>query len=316
MAATFEVSSSVIPELRDKVSVIVGCETRHRTIARGLVELDRHRIDVTVIHDAVRPLVPASLLQQVLETAEKFGASGPVTKLTSTVVSTDENGFLDKVLNRSQYLDSQMPQAFRHHVIKEAYDNCTKDDLDNGTECLALVQKYSSMPIPIRLIESDPNFLWKVTYRKDLLLSLMTLDSCSAGKQNICLLTDESKRRDKRRVVEEVTQNLNTFFNTKTKTNAVGLNGLTVNESSAKCVILRFCTCFEEFTCQVRELESFSESCPSLLLIIVLQSDAADEERGRMTPFFSQLEGLIGRRSGHCALLYFLHHSQVRIKLS
>lgn len=312
-----EVNSNVTSVLRDKVLVIAGCKTRHRTISRGVAELDRHHIDVTIIHDAVRPLVPICLLQQLVTAAEKFGASGPVTNLTSTVVSTDENGFLDRVLTRNQYMDSQMPQVFRQDVIREAYENCSTDDLENGTECLALVQRYSSKPVSIRLIQGDPNLLWKVTYKKDLLLTLMALDDSVVDSTRVYLLTDEADLMDKRRlcVLQCLEDNLVTFTKAVTKTNMRGLNVLAVDEEKDLCfvkyVVIRFCSGLEEFACQVRELESCSESCRSLLLVLVLESN---EEHGSLTPFFSELEGIVSRDSGHrtAVIIYFLNHSQVR----
>lgn len=315
--ATAEVVANVVPALRDKVVVIPGCGTRHRTISRGVAELDRHHIDVTIVHDAVRPLVPICLLQQLIAAAEKFGASGPVTKLTSTVVCTDENGFLDKVLTRNQYMDSQMPQVFRQDVIREAYENCSTDDLENGTECLALVQRYSSPPISIRLIQGDPNLLWKVTYKKDLLLTLMALDDSVVDSTRVYLLTDEADLIGKRRlgVLQCLEDNLLTFTKAITKTGIRGLNGSAGDEEnelcSAKYVVIRFCSGLEEFACQVRELESSSESCRSLLLIMVMESS---EERGSLTPFFSELESIASTGSGHrtAVILYFLNHSQVR----
>ena len=232
----------------------------------------------------------------------------------------DENGFLGKVLARNQYMDSQMPQAFRQDVIREAYENCTSDDLENGTECLALVQKYSSKSISIRLIEGDPNFLWKVTYKKDLHLTLMALDNSLVDSASVCLLTDEADVLDKRRliVMQRLADNLKTFSRTVMKTSIRGLNGLAVNENDvcrAKYVVIRFCSGIEEFACQVRELESSSESCRSLLLIIVLESD---DEHGSLTPFFSELEGIVSRGSGRrtAAILYFLNHSLVRVSVS
>lgn len=40
----------------------------------------------------------------------------------STIVSTDTDGFLDCSLDRSKYRASEMPQAFKYDVIKQAYD--------------------------------------------------------------------------------------------------------------------------------------------------------------------------------------------------
>ena len=49
-------------------------------------------------------------------------AAGVVRPLTSTVVATDMDGYLDHSLDRSKYRASEMPQAFRYDVIRTAYE--------------------------------------------------------------------------------------------------------------------------------------------------------------------------------------------------
>ena len=68
-------------------------------------------------------------------------------------------GFLDQSLDRSRYRASEMPQAFKFDVIQGAYQRSTDYDLDYGTECLHLAQKY--MHSKVRLIDG-PVTLWKV----------------------------------------------------------------------------------------------------------------------------------------------------------
>lgn len=58
-----------------------------------------------------------------------------------------------------------MPQAFQYEVIEKAYKECTEFDFEYGTECLHLAQKYAKTRAA--LIDG-PDFLWKVTYKKDL----------------------------------------------------------------------------------------------------------------------------------------------------
>lgn len=50
-----------------------------------------------------------------------FQAAGVVCPLVSTVISADENGFLDTSLDRNKYKASEMPQAFQFDVICKAY---------------------------------------------------------------------------------------------------------------------------------------------------------------------------------------------------
>jgi 2-C-methyl-D-erythritol 4-phosphate cytidylyltransferase len=57
-------------------------------------------------------------------------------------------------------------QAFQSDVIRRAYASATDDELDNGTECLALAMRYGGCRV--KLIDGDADRLWKVTYQHDL----------------------------------------------------------------------------------------------------------------------------------------------------
>ncbi|XP_015776462.1 PREDICTED: isoprenoid synthase domain-containing protein-like [Acropora digitifera] len=154
--------------LHTKVRLTPGGTTRHRSIFSGIQALTvdgRSPPSVVILHDAVRPFVDEETLHCVTKVANKHGAAGVIRPLVSTVIAQSSDGFLDHSLDRSKYRASEMPQAFRYEIIKKAYEQCTENDLEYGTECLHLVQEYcETRPLLI----DGPESLWKVTYRKDL----------------------------------------------------------------------------------------------------------------------------------------------------
>lgn len=154
--------------LHTKVRLTPGGTTRHRSIFSGIQALTvdgRSPPSVVILHDAVRPFVDEETLHCVTKAANKHGAAGVIRPLVSTVIAQSSDGFLDHSLDRSKYRASEMPQAFRYEIIKKAYEQCTENDLEYGTECLHLVQEYcETRPLLI----DGPESLWKVTYRKDL----------------------------------------------------------------------------------------------------------------------------------------------------
>lgn len=85
--------------------------------------------------------------------------------LVSTVIARDEQNTMTESLDRRRYVASEMPQAFRASVITSAYDQCTLEDYEHGTECLLLAMKYAGVRATI--LDGSPD-LWKVTYKKDL----------------------------------------------------------------------------------------------------------------------------------------------------
>lgn len=67
---------------------------------------------------------------------------------------------MEDSLPRSEYFASEMPQAFTYSALREAYNAATEVELDNGTECLALVKKYTHCQI--KMTPVDPNLYFKV----------------------------------------------------------------------------------------------------------------------------------------------------------
>ncbi|CAI9721432.1 D-ribitol-5-phosphate cytidylyltransferase isoform X1 [Octopus vulgaris] len=149
----------------DKVEVTVAGFSRHQSIFNGIkkVSLVWKDPDIVLVHDAVRPLINESIIQQVAVAAKKYGAAGIVNPLTSNIISVNSDSFPSEFLDRNLYHASEMPQGFKFDFLKKSYEMCANEDIEHGTECLHLVQKYTN--INAFLIEGPP--LWKVTFRKD-----------------------------------------------------------------------------------------------------------------------------------------------------
>ncbi|KAG0717546.1 D-ribitol-5-phosphate cytidylyltransferase [Chionoecetes opilio] len=100
-----------------------GGGSRHRSIRMGVEALaaEEDPPDVVVVHDGARPLLPLHTLTQVAVMAERHGAAGAVRPLVSTVVMPDTEDFLQESLVRSLYRNSEMPQAFRLEILRDAY---------------------------------------------------------------------------------------------------------------------------------------------------------------------------------------------------
>ncbi|KAL1415727.1 hypothetical protein MTO96_006605 [Rhipicephalus appendiculatus] len=140
------VSALKSADLLEKVSLVPGGTTRHRSIMNGMKHLEQDPPDVVIIHDAVRPIVPRHVLEEVVREAKLHGGAGPVVPLVSTVLKIDSKGFLEESLDRSRYVASEMPQAFQYQLLLKAYERCTEEDYTNGTECLALYDAHNTLP--------------------------------------------------------------------------------------------------------------------------------------------------------------------------
>ncbi|KAE8596380.1 hypothetical protein XENTR_v10016079 [Xenopus tropicalis] len=179
-----------------RVTLVKGGETRHRSIFNGLKVFSENHSDdtaidkpeVVIIHDAVRPFVDEDFLLQVAKSAKQHGAAGAIRPLVSTVIASSSDGFLDYSLERARHRASEMPQAFQYDVIYRAYLQCTDYDLDFGTECLHLALQYSN--VKAKLLEGPPD-LWKVTYKRDLYAAESVIKESIS--QQLCIVTNVKK---------------------------------------------------------------------------------------------------------------------------
>ncbi|XP_035991236.1 D-ribitol-5-phosphate cytidylyltransferase isoform X3 [Fundulus heteroclitus] len=146
----------------NKVRVVPGGSTRHRSICNGVVALGEEG----------RPA------------ADKPKAAGAIRPLVSTVIATTSEGYLDHSLERAKYRASEMPQGFTYDVIYQAYQKCTESDFEFGTECLHLALQYCGTNA--KLIDGPPT-LWKVTYKRDLAAAESIIKETLS--QSACLIT-------------------------------------------------------------------------------------------------------------------------------
>ncbi|GFY69109.1 d-ribitol-5-phosphate cytidylyltransferase [Trichonephila inaurata madagascariensis] len=152
----------------EKLMVTEASGTRHESIKSGLKVLQTccdTEPEIVIVHDGVRPFFPENIVYNLVTTAKEHGAAGITCPLISTVISVDEDGFLNTVLDRNVYKASEMPQAFQYNLILKAYEAVSPFDLENGTECLKLILDYTG--IRPKLLPATSH-LWKVTHRKDI----------------------------------------------------------------------------------------------------------------------------------------------------
>jgi 2-C-methyl-D-erythritol 4-phosphate cytidylyltransferase / 2-C-methyl-D-erythritol 2,4-cyclodiphosphate synthase len=146
------------------LQVVEGGERRQDSVARAFARLASD-VDVVVIHDAVRPLVTAALIEQTVDAAIAHGAAIAALPATDTVKRSDERGFIVETLPRSQIFLAQTPQAFRVGILREALASApaTADATDEA----ALVERAG---YAVQVVAGDPRNV-KITTADDLELA-------------------------------------------------------------------------------------------------------------------------------------------------
>jgi 2-C-methyl-D-erythritol 4-phosphate cytidylyltransferase len=122
-------------------AVVYGGETRQQSVYNGLKAL-KDKTKWVLIHDAVRPLVSDTLVQRVLDAAQKGGAAITGVPARDTVKQV-ESGQIVGTLDRRLLWLAQTPQCFRYDIILDAHKKAAGERLD-ATDDASLVEKYGA----------------------------------------------------------------------------------------------------------------------------------------------------------------------------
>jgi 2-C-methyl-D-erythritol 4-phosphate cytidylyltransferase len=144
--------------------VVEGAASRHESVAQALSVLPP-TVEMVLVHDAARPLVPVSLVETVAA-AVRAGAPAvvPAVAVTDTIRRV-EAGVVRGVVDRSMLRAMQTPQGFVREVLDRAYAAAL--DLAAVTDDASLVERLG---IPVTVVPGHDD-AFKVTRPLDLLLA-------------------------------------------------------------------------------------------------------------------------------------------------
>lgn len=121
------------------IRVIAGGKTRQESVYLGLCEAKNS--DIVVIHDGARALITSDIIENVVYDAKKYKAAAVGVSSKDTLKSVDENGFIEKTLDRESTYQIQTPQVFYREDILKAHEAAIKDGFSATDDC-ALYEKY------------------------------------------------------------------------------------------------------------------------------------------------------------------------------
>ena len=152
--------------------VVPGGKTRWHSVKNALDSInDLAGVDVIAVHDGVRPLASAQLIDRCLTTARRQGSAIPVVPLNDSVRQLEADGG-SRALDRSSLRAVQTPQVFDARLLIEAY----RQPYDpTFTDDASVVERHGH---DVTLVDGDPVNL-KITRPMDLALAeyLMTCDA-------------------------------------------------------------------------------------------------------------------------------------------
>lgn len=144
------------------LDVIAGGETRQQSVKNALDYLKGILADddVILIHDAARPLIKFSLINEVINKTIEYDCCSLILPIKDTIISLSNNNY-ESTLERDKLASVQTPQGFKFKIIYEAHQKAIHS---SATDDAQLVK---SLGLNIHLIKGDEqNF--KITTNEDL----------------------------------------------------------------------------------------------------------------------------------------------------
>ena len=146
---------------------MTGGQTRQQSVALCLAALPDD-VDVVLVHDAARPLVPSELIDSVSAAVRNSAdAVVPAVPVTDTIKQIDTAGRVEKTIDREVLRAAQTPQGFARIILESAHRAAAEDGIDDLTDDAGLVERIGQ---PVLVIPgSEDGF--KVTRPMDLALA-------------------------------------------------------------------------------------------------------------------------------------------------
>jgi 2-C-methyl-D-erythritol 4-phosphate cytidylyltransferase len=151
------------------VRLVEGGDSRQASVQNALNTLSLDT-DLVAVHDAVRPFIDSSRIEQVIRTAAETGAA----IVAIVPVDTVKRVHKDKVratLPREHLVLTQTPQVFRFELLRAAFRRAAEDGFI-GTDESSLVERLEEVEVSV-VQGSDRNI--KITKPSDMDLARLFL---------------------------------------------------------------------------------------------------------------------------------------------
>lgn len=129
-------------EFSAEVVVVTGGPTRQDSVARALLGLPDD-VDVVLVHDAARPLVPAEVVGSVVSAVRSgHPAVVPGLPVVDTIKAVDDHGDVERTIDRESLRAIQTPQGFDRAVLQRAHAAADLDAV--ATDDAGLVERLGT----------------------------------------------------------------------------------------------------------------------------------------------------------------------------
>lgn len=147
------------------LEIVAGGASRQESVYQAFLALEKTGAEIVVVHDAVRPLTPPTLIRQVIAQASLKGAAIAAVPVKDTLKLV-KDGVIQKTLNREMIWQAQTPQAFKREILAQALARARRNAFF-GTDEATLVEELG---LPVHIVPGTAGNL-KITWAEDLILA-------------------------------------------------------------------------------------------------------------------------------------------------
>lgn len=158
------------------VQIANGGAERFESVANALA-LVKPEVEFIAVHDAVRPCITDSLINDVFARAEKTGAAMLAVPVSDTLKQVDANKQVKGTMPRQGVWLAQTPQVFRRDWLVEVYENRTR----LGANFTDDAQLMEAAGYAVHVVEGATTNI-KITTKQDLFLADAILKSLPKPK--------------------------------------------------------------------------------------------------------------------------------------
>ena len=145
----------------ERLLISVGGRERSDSVANGIEDLPPE-CGIVVIHDAARPLVPATVIESVIAEARRGNGAVPALPVADTLKRVTDVGAISETVDRSGLWRAQTPQAFPREMIEQAYTHARANGIA-ATDDAALCELLG---LPVVVVPGSERAL-KITEEAD-----------------------------------------------------------------------------------------------------------------------------------------------------
>lgn len=148
----------------DRVTIVIGGQTRQESVRLGLLALHEKAPDKVLIHDAVRPFCDTELISRTIDTITEAQGALPALPVADTLKREAFGGMIGETVPRAGLHGAQTPQGFPFKPILQAHDRAHALGRHDFTDDAAIAEWAG---IPVMLVPGSPDNV-KLTWARDI----------------------------------------------------------------------------------------------------------------------------------------------------